>query len=235
MYAWGTLMTPCHNLRFSLIAFIVIAISVLLTLGSMSGSLYLFSRLFWPASRLTVISLTPVTFQSREHLHLWWKRKLASFRLSWAITETYCPLSDILLALLPPGFLMKLQISSTFLSVRTLSLSGLSSPCSLTNNMAVLGLNPRCRYISWSHNAMISSPFSQCTCWICVIMSWWVTCLLESPKFWTKTTSNRQTIPWGGNAQILPIRWSKAQVWMHHTKMPLAVLCSWQRKIENND
>ena len=38
---------------------------------------------------------------------------------SWAITETCCPLSSVLLAFLPPDFLMTLQMSSTFLSVRT--------------------------------------------------------------------------------------------------------------------
>ena len=53
--------------------------------------LYLFSRLFWPTIRCNVSSCTPVTFQSKMHLHQWSNRKMAIFRLSWAVTKTCCP------------------------------------------------------------------------------------------------------------------------------------------------
>ena len=88
---------------------------------------------------------------------------MASFRFTWAITETCCSLLDIPLAFLPPGFLMTLQMSSTFLSVRTWSLSGQSSPCSLTSSLAALGLNPSHTYISCSQEAIISGPHGLCT------------------------------------------------------------------------
>ena len=49
------------------------------------------------------------------------------------------------------------------LSVRTLSLLGLSSPCSLMSNLAALGLNPSPMYISCSHKAIISGTHALCT------------------------------------------------------------------------
>ena len=59
-----------------------------------------------------------------------------------------------------------------------LSLSGLSCPCSLTSNLAALGLNPSWIYISWSHKAITSGHHSQCTHFILCITSqgiilWW--------------------------------------------------------------
>ena len=142
---------------------IVPAISASLTLGSMFGYLYSSLSLICPASRHTVSSSTPITSQSKVHLHQWWNRKAASFRFSWAVTDSYRPLSDVLLAFLPPGYLMSLQMSSTFFSVGILSLSGLSSPCSLMSNLTASGLNLSCKYISWSHKAIISCPCTQCT------------------------------------------------------------------------
>ena len=171
-YAKGALMTPWHDLRFSLMVFIILAISDLLIFGSMLGSFYSSLGFFWPAMRCTVSSFTPIISQSKVHLHLWLKRKTASFRFSWAITETCCPLLDILSAFLPPGFLTTLQMSLTFLSVRTQSLSGLFSPCSLMSNLAALGLNPSRTYISWIHKVIISGPHALCTHRIPMYMSW---------------------------------------------------------------
>ena len=120
-------------------------------------------------SRCTVC--TPITFQSKMHFQQWWNRKEASFRFSWAMTETCCPLLDVPLAFSLPGFLTTLQMSLTLLLVRTLSLSGLSSPCSLMSNLAALGLNPSRIYLSWSHKDIISGPCSWCTHWVlCVIL-----------------------------------------------------------------
>ena len=150
-YAKGAHMTPWHNLRYSSMASIIPAISGLLIFDSTLGSLYLSLSLFWPVMRCTVSSFTHVISQSKVHLHLWWNKKAASFNFYWSIAETYCPLLGIPLAFLPPGFLMTLQMSSTFLLVRTWSLSGLSSPCSLTSNLAASGLNPSQMYTSWSH------------------------------------------------------------------------------------
>ena len=164
-YARGTLMTPRHDQRYSSMASIIPAISDLLIFGSPLGSLYSSSSFFCPAMMCIVSSCTPVISQSKVHLHLWWSRKVASFRFSWALTETCCPLSGIPLAFLPPGFLTILQMSSTFLSVRALSLSGLSHPCFLTSNLAALGLNSSQMYISWSHETIISGPYSFCTHW----------------------------------------------------------------------
>ena len=76
---------------------------------------------------------------------------------------TCCPLSGVLSAFLPPGFLMMLQMSSTFLSMRILSWLGLSSPYSLMGNLAALALNPSQMYIFWSFKAMILGPHTVCT------------------------------------------------------------------------
>ena len=59
-----------------------------------------------------------------------------------------------------------LQMPSTFLSVKNLNLSGLSSACSLMSNLAASGLNPTQMYVSWSHDAIISGPCFWCTLWI---------------------------------------------------------------------
>ena len=50
----------------------------------------------------------------------------------------------------------------------TLSLSGLSSPYSFMSNLATTGLNQSCKYIPWSHEAIISGPHAPC---ICLILS----------------------------------------------------------------
>ena len=118
---------------------------------------------FCHANRCTVSSHTPIISQSKVHHYLWWNRKTASFRFSLAMTDTCCPLSGVLLAFLPPGSLVRLQMSSTFLSVRTISLSGLSTPYSLMSNLAALGLNPSQMCISWSHEVIISGHHSQQT------------------------------------------------------------------------
>ena len=108
----------------------------------------------------------PITSQSKAHLHLGWNRKAACFRFSSAMTDTCCSLSGILSAFLLPCFLTILQMSSTFLSVRMLSFSGLSSPCSLISNLAASGLNHSHRYRFCCHEAIGSGNCSQCTCWI---------------------------------------------------------------------
>ena len=104
------------------------------------GIIHIF-EFFFLIMRCTLSSFTPVISQSKIYLHLWWNRKMASFRLFWAITEICCPLLGIPLAFLPTGFLTTLQMPSTFLSVRTLSHSWLSSTCSLTSSLAALRLH----------------------------------------------------------------------------------------------
>ena len=106
---WCTLMTPQNNLRYSLMNSIVPAISALLTLCSMSVSLYSFFGLFCSTSRCTVYSHSHIISQSKVHLHQWWNRKRASFRFSWAMNETCCSLANIPSTFLPPGFLTTLQ------------------------------------------------------------------------------------------------------------------------------
>ena len=108
------------------------------------GSFYLSLKFFCPVRIHAVSSHTPIT----SHLHWRWNRKTASFRFSWAMTKTCYPLSGVPLAFLPSGFLMTLQKASTFLSVRTLNLSGLSSSLSLMSNLAASALNPSWMYIS---------------------------------------------------------------------------------------
>ena len=76
--------------------------------------------------------------------------------------KTCCPLLGIPLAFMPPGFLTTLQMSSTFLSVSTHSLSGLSCPCSKMSNLAASELNQSCKYISWCHEAILSGPCTLC-------------------------------------------------------------------------
>ena len=104
-------------------------------------------------------------------MHCFLYKKAASFSFSCAITETCYPLLGVPSAFLPPGFLMTLQMSSTFLSVRTQSLSGLSSPWSLMSNLAALGLNPSQMYISWSFDAITSGPLALCTHKIPIFLS----------------------------------------------------------------
>ena len=70
-------MTPWHDLRYSLMDSFIPAMSVLLTLGSTSGSLYFSLSLFYSASRHTVSSHTPATSQAKVHLNQWWNRKTA--------------------------------------------------------------------------------------------------------------------------------------------------------------
>ena len=90
-YVRGALTTQWHDLRYYSMDSIVPAMSV----GSTSGSLHLCLSLFCPASRCTVSSCTYVTSQSKVHLHQWWNRKTVSFRFSWAMAETCCPLLGI--------------------------------------------------------------------------------------------------------------------------------------------
>ena len=139
MYAKGTLMTPWRNWRYSLMHSTVPAISDFLIFGSTLGFLHSSLSFFWSVKKCTVSSFTPIISQSAVHLHLWCNRKMVSFRFSWAIIETCCPLSGIPSTFLPPDFLITLQMSSTFLSVRTLSFTELSSPCSLTSKLAFWG------------------------------------------------------------------------------------------------
>ena len=128
MYARGALTTPQCDLRLSLMDSIVPVISTLLTLGSTSGSLYSSLILFCHASRCTVSSCTTITSQPKVHLHQWWNRKTASFRFSWAMTETCCPQLGISLGFLLSCFFTILHVSSIFFYVSALSLSGLSIP-----------------------------------------------------------------------------------------------------------
>ena len=151
-YARDALMTTWCDQWYSSINFIINSMSALLTLGSLFGSLYSSLSIFCPVSRHTVSTHTLIVSQSKVHLHQWWNRKTTGFRLSWAIS--------VPLAFLPPGFLMTLQISSFFLSVRTLSLSELSIPCSLTSNLAASGLKSCHMYTSWTHEALISGPYA---------------------------------------------------------------------------
>ena len=162
-------------------ALIVPDMLALLTLGSTFGSLCSSLSLFWPARRHCVLS-THIT-QPKVHLHLWWNRKVVSFKFCWTLTETCCPLLGIQLRFLPPGFITTLQMLSSFLSVRTLSLSGLSNHGSLMSNLAALELNPSNKYISWSQGTITSGPKSWCTCWIHTITLQWVMCCLKVPSW----------------------------------------------------
>ena len=114
-------------------------------------SLYLCLSLFWPFVMHIVSSFTPAISESKVHLHLWSNRKMASFRFLWAITQTCCPMLGIPSAYSLLGLLRTLQILSTFLSIGTQSLSGLSSPCCLISKLDVSGLNYRQTYISLNH------------------------------------------------------------------------------------
>ena len=166
MYARGALTTPWCDPRYSLMTYIVPATSDLLILGSMLGSLYLSLSLPCPTIRCIVSSCTPIIPNIRcISTYDGVGRQLASGLVElWLIPVAPCLLfcwhscwSD---------FLTKLQISSTFLSMRTLRLSGLSSACFLMSNLAASGLNTIQMYISLSHKAIISGPCSQCICWI---------------------------------------------------------------------
>ena len=92
MHARGNLMTLWCDLRYSSINFIVPAILDLLIFCSMLGSLYSSLSFVYPANRHTLLLCTPIIFHSKVCLHLWLNRKVASFRFSWAMTETCFPL-----------------------------------------------------------------------------------------------------------------------------------------------
>ena len=109
-------MTHQCDPRYVSMASIISVISDLLILGSTSGSYYLSLSFFCPACWCTVSSCTSLISQSKVHLHLWWDKKAASFRFSWAMTKTCCPLSCIPSAFLQLGFLMTLQMSLNFCS-----------------------------------------------------------------------------------------------------------------------
>ena len=70
-------MTQSEILSMSSIIF---AITALLTLGSIPGSLYSSLSFFWHESFWTVSLRTFLMSQSKVQLYLWWNRKLASFR-----------------------------------------------------------------------------------------------------------------------------------------------------------
>ena len=145
-------------------------------LPSTSGSLYSSLSFFLPVIKHNVSSFTQLSPNIRCISTS--DRKTASFRFSWAVTESCCPLLVITSAIFQPGFLITLQILSTFLSMRTPSLSGLSSPCSLMSNLDASGLNPSRIYLSCSHEAIISglhalytNRIPMYTSW-CIIL-WW--------------------------------------------------------------
>ena len=165
-YARVTLTIWLHDLRYSLLVYIVPAMSASLTLCRTSGSLILSSGLLWPASIWTASSCTTISSQPKGHHHLLWNRKAASFGFFWAMTETCCSLSGIPLAFFLPGFIKTLQMSSTLLSVRTCSWSRLTRLCSLMSRWVALWLNPSNKFILSSYDAMISSFCAACTCQI---------------------------------------------------------------------
>ena len=68
MYARGTFTTPWHDLRYSLMVSTVPTISDLFILDNTLGSSYSSMSFFWPASRWTVSSFTPITSWSIVHL-----------------------------------------------------------------------------------------------------------------------------------------------------------------------
>ena len=142
-YPTGAVVIPQLDLTYSSVDSIVSTISDSLILGSTFGSLYSSMRFFCPASRCTVSSCTYIISQSKVHLHQWWNRKADNFRFSWAMIDNCCLCSGV-----PPGFLTTLQMSSAVLSMRTLFLSGLSSPFSLMSNLAASELKNRWMYIS---------------------------------------------------------------------------------------
>ena len=141
---------------------------------------YSSSSLFSPARRYTVSLCTPIIFQSKVHLQLWWNWKAASFRFSWAITVTCCPLLGILSEFLLPGFLSHCRCNQHS-SLWKLSLSGLSCPCSLISYLAALRLNPCCKYIFWSHKAIILDPHAQCLCLIATATLWLINLWYKVP------------------------------------------------------
>ena len=119
---WGVL-SWCHDaIRDSLWWLLSPTPLVFLILGTSSGSWYSSSSFFWLASLWTLSSCTFVNSQMKMHLHLWLNRKAVNFSFFCSMTETWCPRLGALLAFLPPDFLMMLQISTTFLSVRTCKL-----------------------------------------------------------------------------------------------------------------
>ena len=87
MYARGARTTPSHDLIYFLMDSFHSCHIRLVTLGSMSGSLYSSWSLFCSARRCIVSLCTPVTSHLKVHFHGWWNR-IASFRFSWAMTET---------------------------------------------------------------------------------------------------------------------------------------------------
>ena len=78
-------------------------------------------------------------------------------------------------------------MSWTFLSVSTQILSGLSTSCSLTCNLAASELNMSHEYKFWSHKAMISDPCTWCTHLILSAFLWsfvlWCKYHLEEAPF----------------------------------------------------
>ena len=125
----------------------------------------------------------------------------ASFSFSWAITETCCHPLGVPSAFLLPGFLMTLQMSLTFLSVRTWSLLGVCSSCSLMSNLADSGLNPSWTYISCNHKAIISGLHALCTLRIPMytshgIILWWRVSLLDISIFAYSASGSSSFCPW---------------------------------------
>ena len=109
---------------------------------------------FWASSDLVADALClhvllQLPNQNWICTHDWIRRQLA-LGFTWAITENCFPLLSIPLAFLLSGYLMALQMLLTILSVIILSLSGLSRPCSLTNNLAAFRLNPSSNTYPWA-------------------------------------------------------------------------------------
>ena len=82
------------------------------------------------------------------------------------MTDIWCFLKAVLSALLSPGFLMMLQKSSTFLSMKIHNQSQLLSPCSRIHVLSASWLNLSSTYISCSHNAIILNHCAVCAYWI---------------------------------------------------------------------
>ena len=114
------------------------------------------SSLFCPASRQTVSSCTSITSQSKAHLHQCWNWKTVSFRFLWAEIET-CSFYQVF-------HQHSCHHASSYYRCHQhscqciLSISRLSSPFSLTSNLAASELNLSHKYISWSHEAIIVCP-----------------------------------------------------------------------------
>ena len=148
-------MTPWYDLRYSLMDFIVPAMSALLTLGSMFRSLYSSLGLFCLASKLQLLHQRCISTYDGIG------RQLASDVLGlWLKPAALCWVSHWHSCLLAFSWHYRCHWHCC---QRNLSVSGLSSHCSLTSNLAASGLNSSCKYISWSHEAIISGPCARCT------------------------------------------------------------------------